>query len=134
MNQETPDPSSPPPRNTAARASVVIALVFLSQCLVLLATILFGLSSWGSRWVEAHPDHPLAGFADLAVELSLLCFPLDLIAGAAAVILGLRGFVVARRRTEGFGRRESLIGIGLGALVLLLPVVTVFCWARAFRQ
>ena len=134
MNQETPDPSRPRPRNMAARISVVIGLLFLTQCLVLMATILFGLSSWGSRWIEAHPDHPLAGIADLAVELNLLCFPLDLIAGAVAVVLGLRGLFVARRRAGGFRGRESLIGIGLGVLVLLLPFVTFFCWAGAFRQ
>ncbi len=134
MNEESSSARIPPPRNGAATASLVISFLFLVQCIAFLATIVVGLSSWGIRTMQGNPDHPLAVLSDAAVELNILFFPLDLIAGAVAIMLGIRGILVARRLAGNLGRSVSMIGIGFGLLVLILPFVTFFCWASAFRQ
>ena len=131
---ESPLASNPGTRNRAAQASLVIALIFLIQCVAFLVIIIFYMSSWGIRFVTTNPTHPLASLGEIVVELSILFVPIDLITGALAILLGVRGRRAARRLPDHFGESRSLLGIVLGMLVLLLPFVTVLVWASGFKQ
>jgi hypothetical protein len=125
---------SVPPRNRAARASLVLSLVFFVQCATMLAVIAVAMSSWGTQFIQAHPDHLLANLAEGVPELNLLFFPLDLIAGLAAVFMGLRGLRASRTLPNCLGRNQAIAGIVLGLLVIILPFAIFLCWASAFRQ
>jgi hypothetical protein len=134
MESKTPTDPALPHRNRSAQASLVIALVFLTQCVAFVAIIATGMSSWGVRLAATNPDHPFVNLAGLVVELSILFLLLDLIVGTLAILLGIRGLVVARRQPGNLGRDRSIAGLVLAALVLLLPFLTVLLWASAFRQ
>jgi len=121
------------PRNRAATVGLVIALIFFIQCVAFPAILVTFMSSWGIRFVNTNPTHPLAGLGETVVELSILTFPLDMIAGSVAIALGTFGLCVARK-PERPGARKSILGIVLGILVLLLPFLTFWQWATAFRQ
>ncbi len=127
-------PANTPPRNRAAQASLVISLIFLIQCVVFLAVILIAETPWAIRFVTANPTHPLAAVADAVVELGILAFPPDLIAGAVAILLGIIGLRAARRLPGSLGKTKSIIGIVAGTLVLILPFVNFLSWASGFRQ
>jgi hypothetical protein len=114
-----PDPALLP-RNRSARASLVIALAFLAQCVAFVAIIAIGKSSWGVRLAATNPDHPFVNLAGLVVELGILVLPLDLIAGTLGILLGIRGRVVARRLPGNLGRASSIAGMVLAPLVLLV--------------
>jgi hypothetical protein len=113
---------------------LVIALVFLAQCIAFVAIIAIGMSPWGVRLAATNPNHPFVALAGMVVELSLLFFPLDLIAGLLVLILGRRGLAVARRLPGNFGKARSIAALVLAPLVFLLPFLTFLLWASAFRQ
>jgi hypothetical protein len=134
MNSETPIDPALRPRNRSAHASFVIALFFLVQCFVFLGIIAIGMSPWGARLAASNPDHPFVNLAGLVVELSILFFPLDMITGALAILLGIRGLIVARRLPGDPGRARSIASLVLAAFVLFLPFLTVLLWASAFPR
>ena len=125
MDSETPFVSNPAPRNRAAQASCVISLIFLIQCVAFLAIICFYMSSWCIRLVTTNPPHPLAGLGEAVVELSILFFPLDLIAGALVfcsvsaasalhvAFLIISGISINRRHRAGHARTPIAIHDGL---------------------
>lgn len=134
MNRETSPPFSPTVRNRSARASLVIALIFLIQCLAFLVIILIARSPAGTRFIQLNPDHPFVGLVEAVVELSLLFVPLDLLAGVLAILFGAFGFRAARRLPGQCGSSRSMTGIVMGVLLLVLPFVVIFSWASGWKQ
>jgi hypothetical protein len=129
MNRETSPPSSPTARNRPAQASLVIALIFLIQCVAFLAIILIARSPAGTRFIQLNPNHPFVGLVEAVVELSLVFVPLDLLAGALVILFGAFGLRAARRLPGECGRSMSMTGIIMGVLLLVLPFMVIFSWA-----
>jgi hypothetical protein len=134
MNPETSPPSSPTARNRPAQASLVIALIFLIQCVAFLVINLIARSPGGTRFIKTNPNHPLVGLVEAVVELSLVFVPLDLLAGALAIVFGTFGLRASRRLPGECGRSKSMTGIVMGVLLLVLPFVVIFSWASGWRQ
>lgn len=126
VNQEakSPSTSSTPVRNLAARASLVWALAVLLPTLVLLAGFALGKSS---------PPF-LQNAADATLEMTFLCFPLYYLALPIPMILGVVGWVRARRLPGKVGQVESIAGAVLGLIVLALSGVNFVLFASAFKQ
>lgn len=134
MTQQPPAEPIVRSRNRAAQAALVIAALFLTQCVVFVAIIVFFTSPGGIQFVTKDPTNPWASLGEVVVELSILFFPLDLLAGALTIVLGIVGLRRAGRLPGRLGKRRSTFGILAGATLLVWPFVTFLWWARGWRQ
>jgi hypothetical protein len=100
---------------------LVIALLFFVPSLILLAFTALLLLPPVALFVEGNVNHSVVVFAGIMIELSVLFLFLDLGTGPLAIFLGVCGLRAAGRLPGSIGRRQSMIGIVLGLLVLLWP-------------
>jgi len=92
------------------RSLIIGLLVFFLFQLIFLVGYLYG--------AQVAPDRGLV--------YNLISFEVYLIGSILAILLGTRGFLVARRDSSVSGRGWSLAGVVLGTLVLI-PMLVGFC-------